>query len=239
MNNIKISKNFKLKEFADIDGRVKIHPYLVMQVQKFRDLVGMPVIITRGYVSKDRARKIKLSTSSANVQGKGVDISIINLKKKYTNQQLIDIARKCNFKNIQIYNGNTMHLEVIAANETMNKIKLSKNFSLHEFECKNGDRECMVHSKLLSTLQKYRDTLGRPLVITSGYRTPAHDKSVGGSGKGQHTKGTAVDIRLSSIGTNVDNAARIAERVGFDGIGKYRTHIHVDTRGYRSRWDYR
>lgn len=49
-----------------------------------------------------------------------------------------------------------------------------------------------------NVLQPLRDKLGKPVVITSGFRSPALNKAVGGSPNSQHMKGEAVDIRVSS-----------------------------------------
>jgi len=59
--------------------------------------------------------------------------------------------------------------------------KLSANFTVAEFACKDGSDPVFVDSSLAALLQKIRDHFGRPVVITSGYRTAAHNKSVGGA----------------------------------------------------------
>lgn len=49
-------------------------------------------------------------------------------------------------------------------------------------------------------LQRVRDTLGVPVVVTSGYRAPAVNKAVGGVTSSDHTKGLAADIVAPSFG---------------------------------------
>lgn len=237
MNATQISKSFKLREFADVDKRVKVHPNLLNAMQKFRDKCGVPLVIKRGYITYERARNLGIAQSSPYRKGKGVWVSTHNLGK-YSQAQLTTLAKQSGFINISFANG-VIRMEVTGDDSQVNRIKVSKNFSLHEFDSRTVEHECMLHSKLVTTLQKYRDTLNRPLIITSGYRSPAKNSSVGGSSSSQHCRGTAVDISLSSTGKNINDAARIAEQVGFDGIGKYKGHIHVDTRGTRARWDYR
>ena len=56
----------------------------------------------------------------------------------------------------------------------------------------------------------------------------------GGGTPSQHVLGTATDIKVNGFTT--DALAAICERVGFDGIGIYRTFVHVDSRGSRARW---
>ena len=89
-------------------------------------------------------------------------------------------------------------------------------------------------------LQELRRQVGQRLKINSAYRTPEHNKAIGGSPKSQHLQGNAVDISIRNLkGITVNEFANIAERVGFDGIGKYHTFVHLDVRGKRARWDNR
>ena len=116
----------------------------------------------------------------------------------------------------------------------MNEVNVAKNFKLREFECKDGSHLVKVDSKLVDKLQKLRDRLGKPVIITSGYRTAAHNKKVGGAPKSQHLYGTAVDIKVN--GMTPKQILPHAEAVGFTGIGLYSGHIHVDVRKNKARW---
>ncbi len=118
-----------------------------------------------------------------------------------------------------------------------NHIPLTPHFSLHEFQCKDGSHQAVLHPQLLQRLQQLRTTLGRPLIITSGYRNPAHNTKVGGSPTSQHLLGTAADIQVH--GLSIDGLASQAEAAGFTGIGRYRTFLHVDVRPNPARWDLR
>ena len=99
--------------------------------------------------------------------------------------------------------------------------KLSANFTVAEFACKDGSDPVFVDSSLAALLQKIRDHFGRPVVITSGYRTAAHNKSVGGAAYSQHLYGRAADIRVQGI--PVEQLAAYAETClpGTGGIGRY------------------
>lgn len=108
---------------------------------------------------------------------------------------------------------------------------------LSEFESPDT-KEVKVDEMLITKLEQLRDWIGQPLKINSGYRTNEHNRKVGGSPKSQHLEGKAADIQKVD-GLTVDEMAVLAERVGFDGIGKYYWGIHVDVRGYKARWDYR
>lgn len=109
------------------------------------------------------------------------------------------------------------------------------NFSPEEIACK-GTGAILVDGRALDLLQALRDELGRPMLITSGYRSPSHNKEVGGAERSQHLLGRAFDVVM----TNHDPEAFVAaaERVGFNGIGLYpdRNFIHVDSRLKKARW---
>ena len=101
---------------------------------------------------------------------------------------------------------------------------LSKHFSKREFACKCGKvHEFTMDSELIDKLEKLHAlTNARAIYITSGYRCPAHSKSVGGYMNDAHTKGIAADITITlQDGKTLsgDKIAEGAERVGFSGIG--------------------
>ena len=45
-----------------------------------------------------------------------------------------------------------------------------------------------------NVLNRARETYGKPVTVTSGYRSPAVNKAVGGAANSQHTKGQAADL---------------------------------------------
>lgn len=124
--------------------------------------------------------------------------------------------------------------------------KLSANFTVAEFACKDGSDPVFVDSSLAALLQKIRDHFGRPVVITSGYRTAAHNAAVGGSKSSQHLLGRAADLHVE--GVPVAAVAAYAENLlpSRGGIGRYpkdAAHpkrstgwVHIDTRAGKSRW---
>ena len=76
---------------------------------------------------------------------------------------------------------------------------LSRSFRAKEFACKDGTDPLFVDSELVQVLQAIRDHFGAPVVITSGYRTAAHNRAVGGAVYSQHQYGRAADIRVSGV----------------------------------------
>jgi hypothetical protein len=110
----------------------------------------------------------------------------------------------------------------------INDIKISENFRLREFECKDGNNEVKLDPELLVYLQTLRIRLGKPISINSGYRTPEHNKKVGGVPNSYHIQGMAADIVVK--GLTPKQVATEARKCGFRGIITYATFTHLDTR---------
>ena len=120
---------------------------------------------------------------------------------------------------------------------------LSRSFRVREFACRDGSDPLFVDSALVQLLQSIRDHFGAPVVITSGYRTAAHNKAVGGALYSQHCYGRAADIRVA--GVPVEQLAAYAETPlpgpPLPGSGQCRRcraagWVHVDVRPVKSRW---
>ena len=78
--------------------------------------------------------------------------------------------------------------------------QLSPHFNAREFRCQCGQpHETLIASELIDKLEALYTALNcSKIIVTSGYRCPEHDKAVGGTSSGQHTKGTAVTGRTGS-----------------------------------------
>ena len=76
---------------------------------------------------------------------------------------------------------------------------LTKDFRVREFRCKDGSDKILIDTDLVNLLQQIRDAFGRAVTINSAYRTPTHNKRVGGASNSQHVKGTAADIRVQGV----------------------------------------
>ena len=71
--------------------------------------------------------------------------------------------------------------------------QLSPSFKVREFACK-GSNVVLLDDELVVLLQCIREHFGKPVHITSGYRTAAHNAAVGGSKSSQHLLGRAADF---------------------------------------------
>ena len=107
------------------------------------------------------------------------------------------------------------------------------NFSPDEFDCKGTGRIALDPASL-DKLQALRTEIGKPFVIVSGYRSPEHNSAVGGVADSKHKEGIAFDVSMEGHDRKAVFAA--AERLGFMGLGKYATFMHMDTRPKPARW---
>lgn len=142
----------------------------------------------------------------------------------------------------------------------------SRHFSVGEFDCRDGtpyppewvDTRLNV---LCSVLDAIRDAWGGPLMVVSGYRSPAFNAALvaasaarngGKSGvavDSQHVQGTAADVR--PLMTSPSRVAQLHDLVkalyargqisDLGGLGVYPGWIHVDVRskagGHLATWD--
>ncbi len=125
-------------------------------------------------------------------------------------------------------------------------MQLTRNFNKTEFECNDGspmpDDVLQNIVELANNLQILRDYIGKPLTVTSGYRSPEHNTRIGGVPNSQHLLGKAADLvaknltakQLSLIVEKLTEKGEIAE----GGIGLYNGFVHYDIRGERTRWNY-
>lgn len=116
-------------------------------------------------------------------------------------------------------------------------VKLSANFTVREFACKDGSDKVLIDTVLVDVLQKIRDHFGKAVIINSAYRSPEHNKRVGGSAGSYHVKGMAADIQIA--GVSAVELAYFAQSIT-NGVGVYyygnTNFIHVDTRTNRTFW---
>lgn len=114
--------------------------------------------------------------------------------------------------------------------------KLSDNFIVSEFRCKDNSDKILIDTELVDILQKVRTHFGKPVTINSAYRNATYNKKIGGASKSQHVYGTAADIVVKDT-----KPEAVAQYVEFlmpkkGGIGLYPTFTHVDVRTTRARW---
>ena len=105
--------------------------------------------------------------------------------------------------------------------------KLSTNFLVKEFACKDGSDKILIDKEMIYILQEIRNILG-PITINSAYRTDVYNKKVGGATNSYHKKGQAFDI--VDRNKNLTAICNIANSLGVKGIIRYSTFVHIDSR---------
>ena len=124
-------------------------------------------------------------------------------------------------------------------------MQITRNFNLSEFQCKSGaemPQEVLNNIiELAGNLQTIREHLDRPIVITSGYRSPEHNESIGGATNSQHIYGKAVDIKVEGLSSQevydaIENIIHCGD-IKEGGLGLYSTWVHYDIRGTKARWN--
>lgn len=125
----------------------------------------------------------------------------------------------------------------LLSREQKHDLQVTKNFNLSELEFRSiiPDQYLDNAKTLLVELQKVRDALGQPIIITSGYRESAYNEAIGGATHSQHILACAVDCYVKDMPIKdfhkfVREGIK-AQRWNFKGLGFYdRGWIHVDIR---------
>lgn len=122
--------------------------------------------------------------------------------------------------------------------------QITKNFHYIEFASKDGaklPKELEANLvELVQNLQVLREYVGKKITINSGYRSPEHNKKIGGAKESFHVRAMAADIvveghtpkQVKEIIQHLILTGRMKE----GGIGLYDTFIHYDIRGTKARW---
>ena len=115
--------------------------------------------------------------------------------------------------------------------------QITPHFKVREFACSDGSDVVFVSTSLVDILEAIRVHFGRPVTITSGYRTVSYNASLKNSSKkSQHCNGLAADIKVAGVSPAA--VADYAEQLlgSHGGVGRYSTFTHIDVRAVKSRW---
>lgn len=123
-------------------------------------------------------------------------------------------------------------------------MKLTENFALKEFRCRDGSdvpEELMENvQELAENLQVLREYIGKPITVISGYRSPTYNRKIGGARRSQHMLAKAGDLIVNGMTPDEVKAAIIhlikEGKMKKGGVGLYTHFTHYDVRGFNRRW---
>lgn len=108
-------------------------------------------------------------------------------------------------------------------------MNLTRNISLEELTTSQTATRLKINNTptpeiienlkvVAAQVQKVRDHFGKPLIISSGYRSEKLNNAIGGARNSQHTKGEAIDIQSTNGYTNADIFNYIKNNLDFDQL---------------------
>lgn len=130
---------------------------------------------------------------------------------------------------------------------------IAQDFRAFEFDCPcDHCSHTFIDEALPAMLQAFRNAIGTPVHITSGYRCIYHQRQLSEAGAetavgiSQHTLGRAFDCKVPGIlgvhqtpGIQGIELEKIARSVGFRAVGVGAYFIHADLRNDKDRrWEY-
>jgi hypothetical protein len=87
-----------------------------------------------------------------------------------------------------------------------------------------------LRNVLVPGMQQVRNILGKPVFVTSGYRSPSVNAAVRGSPSSQHVTGHACDFKCPAFGSPVEVAAELVRHMAalkFDQLIAEGRWVHV------------
>lgn len=119
--------------------------------------------------------------------------------------------------------------------DTDGNVKITNHFKVKEFACKDGSQIVFIDDYMVTLLEILRQKINKPIIITSGYRTPGWNAKCDGAKYSYHMRGMAADIRVN--GMSPKELANKLDAIVPDGCGiiVYKSWVHFDTRNGKYR----
>lgn len=148
-------------------------------------------------------------------------------------------------KEAEHWDPNATGLPLYATGPSVRPQKLSANFTVGELVSSGGTAAdiARISPALVRCLQALRDRLGKPVTISSGYRSWARNVAVyrargATPTRSRHCSGQAADISVAGM-SGLDLAKAALDACGRDiAVGIGASYAHIDVRGSWARWSY-
>ena len=88
-----------------------------------------------------------------------------------------------------------------------------------------------IDPNLDTKLEQFKEASKCEFIISSGVRTPEHNKKVGGAKNSYHLNGKAYDL-VKKCDLSYKELGKIATKF-FNGVIVYKRHLHVDVRQHK------
>lgn len=117
------------------------------------------------------------------------------------------------------------------------KLKLTKNFTVAEFACKDGSDPVIINVIIPLICQAVRNWFGKAYTPNSAYRTLTHNSAEGGAKNSYHVYGKAVDIPTPA-GSTPKQLYDFLDKLCGDSceIGIYSWGVHVGITDTKKRF---
>lgn len=138
---------------------------------------------------------------------------------------------------------NNTGLPLYDTGRAVQSVQLSANFTVKELVTSGGRAatRARISPELVRCLQAIHDAAGKPVAITSGYRSWFRNVEVYAGRtptKSRHCSGQAADITIAGL-TGMQIAKLAIDACGqMIGIGIGGNFAHIDVRGFKARWTY-
>lgn len=111
---------------------------------------------------------------------------------------------------------------------TLNELTVSETGARRGLDNTPGPEELANLRRIANLLEQVRALTGKPIIVNSGYRSPAVNKAVGGSPTSAHMTGLAADINCPGIKPAALAAIIKCSTIQFDQlILEYDSWVHI------------